>query len=566
MKKETKNRYVGFRLTEKEFAVVNKFCAIKGLAISDLVRHYLPSGDSPLELECAKQDFIQLVNDLLAVEVKKLKRKRPILKLVPNFIIKKTILLSKKRQENHKTAFTAASSFVFGLIMNLSLLNSFLVAGELGGETCIINMQDFAVFASQWQKSEPNITDPNTDFNSDGTVDYNDLRLFCSDYLVKDMNNPCSWDVDNPPTAENVNAATYEFYRETIALSGSDDNYGGSRIHYIITSLPTGAYLTDPAVSGGLITASLLPYRISENGNEVVFTTDTNGLYSFNYKVNDGVNDSNTAVVDVNVAENPQDCLNYDGVNGGEGYFVVDDANSFNLCDLSNNSGFLLFIKTRDTDLTLMKKRDLGAGYEFKIDDGFPIVQLYDANGLYREFKQDIKINIGQWVCFGFFYGYNADGIDVAITSSFFSQDGLSWSFDDSQQYFDVEDVNFANAAPLYVCNKMGTIDRLRFYTGINPNTALLSISASSLEGRNSIGVGMFASTPVIRFGFTNTNTDEILSLSGTIADSNVVGFEPFEVDLRNVIKADRWYSEDGFVNRNGEDLGSNDKFRFRKF
>lgn len=109
-----------------------------------------------------------------------------------------------------------------------------------------------------------------------------------------------------PPTALNGTAQTQRGQAITLTLNATDDGLPNppAALSYIITSLPSGGILSDPAAS----VIETVPYTLVAGGNQVVFTPQPCyvGSDSFQFKVNDGGTaptggDSNTALVSMDV-------------------------------------------------------------------------------------------------------------------------------------------------------------------------------------------------------------------------------------------------------------------------
>jgi len=100
--------------------------------------------------------------------------------------------------------------------------------------------------------------------------------------LVAGILASCKGKVDNPPIAKDINISTQEDTPVSISLKGSDPE--GNIVSYILLSTPGKGSLsgTEP---------------------NLVYTPDRDfyGLDRFAYKVNDGIHDSNSAVVTINV-------------------------------------------------------------------------------------------------------------------------------------------------------------------------------------------------------------------------------------------------------------------------
>ena len=110
---------------------------------------------------------------------------------------------------------------------------------------------------------------------------------------------------NNAPVASNQSVEATEQTEKTITLSGSDDD--GDELKYIITSLPSNGKLFENDTLNKVnveIKAEDLPRTLGSLGSEDVIytsTSDTADSDGFNFKVNDGTDDSNEATVSINI-------------------------------------------------------------------------------------------------------------------------------------------------------------------------------------------------------------------------------------------------------------------------
>lgn len=555
------------------------------------------------------------------------------------------------------------------------------LTGNLDGQDCIVDFGDFAVFAADYNMTDSNISDPNTDLNGDNVVDVCDLYVISENWLFEDVNNPCN----DPPTANDVsvdyntftdvfitldggdengdeinyniqslpgmgdiydangmteanhldvnavlietvpyeltgekvvyygvepndnivfnykafdgekysqtaavtvdangrpyradfNVATCEYYREAIDLTAT--LYPERDGEYVITALPVDAWLIDDNRMGGIIKEQLLPYKLKAIGSDVVFTTDTNGSYQFSYYVSDGYQQSDTITVDVNVYANPADSLNYNGENRQDGYLEVEyvpdtelqviDGNlvmvelGYGTFDLKTAGGAVaMFVKTRTPDCWLLKKIGTnGTGWELLLKDGVPYLNFYLEKLLHRSVTHYERADDGKWNMIGFMYKSNDyPGTCLQFDVMHYDNDGASFA-----EHFTMSRPgitgDYSNSAKLKVSTRFGAIDRLRYYSGLDPNVIRLDWAGATLEGRNDIGDGFLASPPgaAVRFMFTENVIDEVAGVTGEISDSNKVKFVPLAIDKRNIVPYPSGRNRDGwYYNLNGEYLG----------
>jgi len=104
------------------------------------------------------------------------------------------------------------------------------------------------------------------------------------------------------PVTSNASYAISPDNNQVISLQAADDD--GDPLSYIITSLPSKG-----SVSSGSTTLASgdLPYTIPDNGNSVTFTAgvDDHGTVTFQFKANDGTDDSNTATISILINQAP---------------------------------------------------------------------------------------------------------------------------------------------------------------------------------------------------------------------------------------------------------------------
>lgn len=300
-------------------------------------------------------------------------------------------------------------------------------------DDCIVNYEDFSIFALDWLHEDPNIINSETDFNSDDVVDLDDLALFASDWL--------DTSICNPVDSNSIESITTHISSE-ITLTATDLN--NDTLSYIITSLPAHGYLRDRN-NYPCTPISSVPYTLTGNSNVICYETVSASNTSFNWKANDGTNDSDGATVSLTVTAHPKDHLSF----GKDGIVTIADANEL---DISGNFGFAMFLKTYVSDCNIVSKYEPGVGgWEYKLVSGKPTLLLYGSSGLTDTVTSEYVINDGSWYNVGFVYDPNTTPDRVRLTDS-------GWE--------SVTTADYTNAADLKVgLGYWWDIDNIRFYT-----------------------------------------------------------------------------------------------------
>ena len=158
------------------------------------------------------------------------------------------------------------------IIFLLCVSSVFATQSNLNGD-CIVNFADFAILANDWQKTDPNISDPNCDFDDSNTVDVNDLATFADEWLT--------WDtLDRTPVVEDESFYVYIGASYTFNISATDSQ----SMTYSIETLPAHGTIYDSNTAE----VNSVPWNLSDN--EVKYTADANytGSDKFKYAADDG--------------------------------------------------------------------------------------------------------------------------------------------------------------------------------------------------------------------------------------------------------------------------------------
>jgi hypothetical protein len=114
----------------------------------------------------------------------------------------------------------------------------------------------------------------------------------------------------SPPIAVNANVSAQQGVMKTIDLQATDDDLPDPPgvLTYVIVTLPSHGYLSDPCDSG----IYGVPYTLADNGNQVDYTASMcyTGSDDFDFKANDGGTepnggDSNVATVTIDIQSAP---------------------------------------------------------------------------------------------------------------------------------------------------------------------------------------------------------------------------------------------------------------------
>jgi hypothetical protein len=130
---------------------------------------------------------------------------------------------------------------------------------------------------------------------------------------------------EHPPVAYDDNVIAQQGVAKTITLQASDDGLPNppGALSYIITSRPSHGTLKDP--EAGVIRS--VPYTLTDNGNEVVYTACILylGSDSFHFKANDGGGDSGIATITIDVQPPAPSVIYTTNFNGGlpSGWSIV---------------------------------------------------------------------------------------------------------------------------------------------------------------------------------------------------------------------------------------------------
>jgi len=149
---------------------------------------------------------------------------------------------------------------------------AFALEANLNGD-CVVNFRDYAIFAADWQNSDPDISDPNTDFDSSGTVDIKDLAVLAEQWLTFET-------LDRSPVIEDESFSIVQGASQTFNITATDSE----SLTYSVESLPSNGTVYDSSNTQ----VSSVPYALPDN--QVKYTADPNytGSDSFTYGADDG--------------------------------------------------------------------------------------------------------------------------------------------------------------------------------------------------------------------------------------------------------------------------------------
>jgi hypothetical protein len=260
-------------------------------------------------------------------------------------------------------------------------------------------------------------------------------------------------DVNTPPVASNSSVGTYQYETVEVNLPAVDDGKPivPGKLKYVVRTLPNKGTLQDPMSGAGII--KKVPYTLSTWGHKLWYSTDVNGATSFTWDANDSGNDaaysgkSNTATASITITKHPLDFVSLDG----KGYMTVADSDYLKR---KGSWGVILWIRTRDSFGTILKKHSTGKGFEVKLNNGFVRFEIYDASNNVQYFQtsnfvQDNvfysgKVNTGTWQAIGIGIEPNLPNNNSQASIYLNNGNGNIATF----SY--ISDVN--NTEPLYIC------------------------------------------------------------------------------------------------------------------
>jgi hypothetical protein len=136
---------------------------------------------------------------------------------------------------------------------------------------CIINFHDFSFFALDWGKTEPNLQ---SDFDNSGTVEVNDLAIFC-DYWLREATGAA-------PVVKDVNFSLYKNTSHSFDINAFDVE----SLVYTVESLPTKGTVYDGCNVQITSVPKVLPNKTikytagdySDVNDTFTFAADDNGI------------------------------------------------------------------------------------------------------------------------------------------------------------------------------------------------------------------------------------------------------------------------------------------------
>ena len=370
------------------------------------------------------------------------------------------------------------------------------------------------------------------DFNQSGTYsfrfDVNDGNLADSETIVITVYDTV-W-----PVADSCSLSAYTFITKTITLTALDDGQPNppGQLNYIITAEPndSNCYIQDPASGCGKITANLLPYTLRNHGNIIWLAANSNETFTFNWKANDGLYDSNIATITTVVSPNPQDCLSFDE----QGWVTIPDNNKL---DLEPNRGIGVCFATRKPFVGILKKHEAGqAGYEIELVSGKIVATIYDVNGIAATIKSSERYDNGQWTNVVVAYNGTTNFLGMYIgsglvDSNWYQNSEILWG-DDAVS---VPAGLYSNDCNLIIGKSNDAaykweIDAIRTYT-LDFSDSFRTLAC--IQSRETAGnTETYVPVPIVRFkcnegaGTTITN-DKDPNLIGVFSDSNNVRWLP---------------------------------------
>jgi len=296
----------------------------------------------------------------------------------------------------------------------------------------------------------------------------------------------------------------YEIELEAIGTVEGDSNY-------YIKSLPENGLIADPFVGTPILDTNLIPWRLRNNGNTVIFTTDTVGDSNFLFCVMDDANCSDDELVSITTTAYPNDMLYVKN-----SPITIPDNNYFDI----NAPGWAISVyinnKWRIPYQDLMSKWSGDAGWKISIMAGKIQLDAYDANGLIASVRGPTMISDGGWHITNITYVNDTDP-----NYGYFEIENYPYGYAYSGAFLHTD---FSNDVNLIINTNCG-IDNLRFWDGVNNSTTGMIISF-----------------------FDRTNTAETALGFGN--ESNVRYF--MQDECEGLISDDKGMAEDGVYDPNG--------------
>jgi hypothetical protein len=255
-------------------------------------------------------------------------------------------------------------------------------------------------------------------------------------------------------------------------------------LDYYIKSLPDNGLLADPFVGTPILDANLIPWRLRENGDIVIFTTDTVGDSNFLFCAIDDANCSNDALISITATAYPNDALW-----SNNSPITIPDNNYFDI----NAPEWAISFYTRNDHIPyqdLMSKWDGDAGYQIRFMAGKIQFDAYDANGLVASVRGGAMISDDDWYI-------------TAIT--YFEDD------DPNYGYFEIQtwpgnptysgaflNRSFENDCNLVITSNCG-IDNLRFWDDVNEGITQVILPFFDRNDANETALG-FGNASNVRY------------------------------------------------------------------
>lgn len=378
-------------------------------------------------------------------------------------------------------------SITFGLNWNLN-------------SDCWVNFEDFAIFSDGWQT----------------TYDINDLADFSDEWLRYEYY--CN---EQAPVAANsvVNVSQYEPVYITFSAYDQDGflPVPPKHLKYRITTLPSdgNAYIQN-TLENTSNRFTEVPDWCTGWANKVIFASDTVGNDTVKFRSYDGEEFSNEATVDVNVIAAYADYVSFDG-----GEVTIPDNDYLDI----NDSGWAMSIwyrnMTSSSNGSIIKKRDSSQGWDFIVQSGKLLFNLYDANGLVVALESNLCISYGIW--WEILIGVNEDPCDANnqyISMQYYQTETNSGEYANSNVFVSSVYTNDCNV----IINPNTEIDHLRFWDDVSEEshatTVLFPTNSRWNYTESTLGIG---NPSKVRFkmdeGSGSTITDDKASgLVGTFS------------------------------------------------
>lgn len=360
-------------------------------------------------------------------------------------------------------------------------------------------------------------TDPNYGGQVTFNYDANDGDSECGGIASATVTVYCT----GSPIAFDSEETCVQYLVYSFELEAIDDN----DLVYDVNSKPNGI-IKDPFVGSMIIDSNVIPWRLRNYGNQILYTSDTVGNDIFNWYAYDGNENSNVADVNITVTANPMNGLY---LNGEPNSFIVIPDNGY--FDLEHGWGISFYFNNywrKPYINPLISKRDDGQGWEVSIMAGKVQFDLYDTNGVVLSFRSGFNVSDGDWWPILIEYLYDPNDSNDQYVSIWVDED---------VEYTNSVSGNYANDANIVVSGDCG-FDHLRFWDDTDYDNPLWPPYGRTDYGESIFGLGNVSN---VRYkmdeGSGGVITDDKGNADDGVFDPNYVIWHPPYGIFKSLVK-----------------------------